>query len=214
MKSMDKRFAIFDMDGTLVDSMGYWKSLGREYLAGQGITENINDVLKQTLMITLPEAAELFVNKFSLSVSPEEAHSEMMEIMAEHYRKDIPLKDGVKEYLEKLSKNGVRMCIASNTGAGLVDACLTRLGIKKYFEFLLSCEEIGVGKSEPDVYFEAARRLGSEPKNIAVFEDALFAAKTAKNAGFYLVAVYDENAKKNWEKLSALADESINGEWI
>ena len=135
---MDKKYAIFDMDGTLVDSMGFWKSLGREYLASQGITENVNDVLRQTLMITLPEAAELFVNKFGLSVTPEEAHSEMMEIMAEHYRNDIPLKDGVTEYLEKLSQKGVRMCIASNTGAGLVDACLTRLGIKKHFEFLLS----------------------------------------------------------------------------
>lgn len=210
---MDKKYAIFDMDGTLVDSMGYWKSLGREYLASQGITENVNDVLRQTLMITLPEAAELFVNEFGLSVSPEEAHDEMMEIMAEHYRKDIPLKDGVKEYLEKLSLRGVRMCIASNTGKELVEACLIRLGIKKYFEFLLSCEEIGVGKSQPDVYFEAARRLGSEPKDTAVFEDALFAGKTAKNAGFYLVAVYDENARRNWEKLVEISHESMKGEW-
>ena len=71
-----------------------------------------------------------------------------------------------------------------------------------------------MGKSEPDVYFEAARRLGAEPNNIAVFEDALFAARTAKNAGFYVVAVYDENAKRNWEKLVTLADESMNGEWL
>lgn len=210
---MDKKYAIFDMDGTLVDSMGFWKNLGREYLSGQGITENVDHVLRQTLMITLPEAAELFVNEFGLSVTPEEANSEMMEMMAEHYRKDIPLKNGVKEYLEKLSSEGVRMCIASNTGEGLVDACLTRLGIKKYFDFLLSCEEIGVGKSQPDVYFEAARRLGAEPNDVAVFEDALFAARTAKNAGFYVVGVYDENAKRNWEKLTALAEETMKGEW-
>lgn len=194
--------------------MGFWKSLGREYLASHGITENINDVLRQTLMITLPEAAELFVNKFDLSVTPEEAHSEMMEIMAEHYRNDIPLKDGVKEYLEKLSHEGVKMCIASNTGKELVEACLSRLEIKKYFDFLLSCEEIGVGKSQPDVYFEAARRMGVKPKDVAVFEDALFAARTAKSAGFYVIAVYDENAKRNWEKLSGLADESMMEEWV
>ncbi|MBE6949549.1 MAG: HAD family phosphatase [Ruminococcaceae bacterium] len=212
---MDKRFAIFDMDGTLVDSMGYWKNLGREYLAKMGVTENVEDALRKTLMITLPEAAELFVNEFNLPVTAEEANNEMFEIMAEHYRKDVPVKEGVTEYLKKLKRDGVKMCVASNTGEALVDKCLTRLGIKQYFEFLLSCEEIGVGKSEPDVYIEAAKRLGGKPHETAVFEDAFFAARTAKNAGFYVVAIYDEPAKKKWDSLCGIADEVFpKGKWL
>jgi uncharacterized membrane protein YbhN (UPF0104 family) len=82
------------------------------------------------------------------------------------------------------------MCVASATAEDLMDACLTRLGVAHYFSFLLSCETIGAGKSRPDVYFEAAKRLGAQPEDIAVFEDALYAANTAKQAGFYTIAIW------------------------
>ena len=101
------------------------------------------------------------------------------------------------------------MCVASATAEDLMDACLTRLGVAHYFSFLLSCETIGVGKSRPDVYFEAAKRLGAQPEDIAVFEDALYAANTAKQAGFYTIAIQDDSNQPHWEELTALADEKI-----
>ena len=88
-------------------------------------------------------------------------------------------------------------------------ACLDRLGVLDYFDFLLSCEEVGWGKDRPDVYHEAARRLGASPGEIAVYEDALGAAKTAKMAGYYVVAVYDGGTQP-WEELKKLADEAID----
>ena len=206
---MDKRFAIFDMDGTLVDSMGYWQGLSGEYLSSKGVTENTENILERIKAMTVAEAAAYFVQVFRLPDTAEQVASEMNAMMADHYRWDIPLKRGVMDYLSRLRQAGVSMCVASATTAELMEACLSRLGAAEYFEFLLSCEEVGSGKSRPDVYLEAARRLGAQPGETAVYEDALHAAQTAKSAGFYTVAVFDDSGRSEWEQLRALADEAI-----
>lgn len=206
---MDKKCAIFDMDGTLIDSMTYWKSLAREFLTGKGISEVPSDVLEKIKPMTMTESAALFAQKFGLAGTPEQIAAEMNGMMDDHYRRDIPLKQGVAEYLEQLHRRGVRMCVASATAEPLMEACLSRLGVRKYFQFLLSCETVGVGKNHPEVYLESAKRLGGSPFQTAVYEDALYAASTAKKAGFYVVGVYDESAAAHWEELKTLADETI-----
>ena len=203
---MDKRFAIFDMDGTLIDSMKFWKNLALEYLSSKGIKQVSEELLQKIKPMTMSESAALFQEVFGLSGDVE---AEMNAMMDEHYRRDIPLKPGVAAYLEALHRRGVTMCVASATAEDLMDACLTRLGVAHYFSFLLSCETIGVGKSRPDVYHEAAKRLGAQPEDIAVFEDALYAANTAKQARFYTIAVRDDSNQPHWEELTALADEKI-----
>lgn len=206
---MDKQYAIFDMDGTLVDSMLYWKNLAKEYLATKGITHIPDMILEKIKQMTMTESATLFIEKFGLNGTPESVAKEMNALMDTHYYKDIPLKKGIKEYLNKLYNSGKTMCIASATAVPLVEACLTRLDIIEYFSFMLSCETIGVGKSKPDIYYEAAKRLGATPENVAVYEDALYAAETAKKAGFYVVGVFDESAKKNFASLKEISDEII-----
>lgn len=206
---MDKRFAIFDMDGTLVDSMVYWKHLAMEFLESKGVRTISTDILERIKPMTMTESAALFIKEYGLSSTAESIAAEMNAMMDEHYRKDIPLKPGVSAYLEALHKKGVVMCVASATAEELMDACLTRLGVAHYFSFLLSCETVGTGKNHPDVYLEAAKRLAAHPKDIAVFEDALYAANTAKQAGFYTVAVRDDSNQPHWETLTALADEVI-----
>ena len=206
---MDKQYAIFDMDGTLVDSMVYWKNLAKEYLALQGIIHIPDTILEKIKPMTMIESATLFIGKFGLNGTPESVANEMNALMDTHYYKDIPLKKGIKEYLNKLYNSGTTMCVASATAVPLVEACLKRLGIIEYFSFLLSCETIGVGKSKPNIYYEAAKRLGAEPSDIAVYEDALYAAETAKKAGFYVVGVFDESAKKNFDSLKEISDEII-----
>lgn len=205
---MDKRFCIFDMDGTLVDSMPFWKALGRDYLEALGLHPTAEQLAPIGPM-TMLEAAEYLMELFHIPGPPERIIGEMEAVMEHHYRTDVPLKPGVKEYLERLKASGARLCVATATAEPLSHACLTRLGVDGLFEFILSCETLGVGKSRPDVYLEAARRLGAEPGEIAVFEDALYAARTAKEAGFYTVAVAEPAYAGDWAALSALAHETI-----
>ena len=203
---MDKKYAIFDMDGTLIDSMVFWKNLATEYLTSKGILQIPADILEQIKPLTMSESAALFRREFGLTGDVEAQMNEMME---DHYRNDIPLKPGVWEYLENLHRQGVRMCVASATAEHLMESCLTRLGVRQYFEFLLSCETVGAGKRSPLVYQEAARRLGAVPGQIAVYEDALYAVQTAKAAGFHVVGVYDDSAADSWQAIEQESDEVI-----
>lgn len=203
-EAMDKPFAIFDMDGTVVDSMGFWRALFREYLAAKGITKGVEPAVERVKSMTVSQAAALVIREFGLPGTVETVSAEMNAIMADHYRLDIPLKPGVRDYLERLKCRGARLCVASATALPLMEACLSRLGVLEYFAFLLSCEEVGVGKDRPAVYLEAARRLGARPEDTAVYEDALYAARTAAGAGFYTVAVRDASEEANWPALRAL----------
>ena len=213
------------MDGTLVDSMGYWKRLAGEYLETHGVLNPPKDILEKIKPMTMTESAALFIHEFGLQGTPEQVADDMNAMMDEHYRSDIPLKAGVKEYLTRLRDRGVRMCVASATAEPLMEACLSRLGVREDFEFLLSCETVGAGKRQPDVYLESIRRMGAEPSETAVYEDALYAAQTAKEVGFYVVGVYDGSVtychepddqeerdrmwNDCWEQLKQLTDESI-----
>ena len=203
---MDKKYAIFDMDGTLIDSMVFWKNLATEYMTSKGILQIPADILEQIKPMTMSESAALFRREFGLTGDVEAQMNEMME---DHYRNDIPLKPGAWEYLENLHRQGVRMCVASATAEHLMESCLTRLGVRQYFEFLLSCETVGAGKRSPLVYQEAARRLGAVPGQIAVYEDALYAVQTAKAAGFHVVGVYDDSAADSWQAIEQESDEVI-----
>lgn len=177
---MNKKFAIFDMDGTLINSMDYWCNLGREYLYKYGITENIEDILEEVGTKTMSQGSKLFADNFDGLPDVPEIISELRTMIADHYKKDVVTKPGVIEYLEALHNQGVRMCLASATDVNLVVLVMKRLGIDKYFEFMLSCEEIGKGKDEPDIYLEAVRRLGCKPEEAAVYEDVFYSANTAK----------------------------------
>lgn len=204
---MNKKYAIFDLDGTLADSMVFWKNLAGEYLTGKGITSIPPEFLEQIQAMTMSESVALFAQEFGLSGDPE---SEMNAMMDAHYCNDIPLKAGALEYLQMLHHNNVQMCVASATAEHLMQACLKRLGILDYFQFVLSCETVGAGKTRPDVYHTCAVRFAALPPEIAVFEDALYAVRTAKSAGYYVVGVYDESEEANWAEVRQIADETIH----
>ncbi len=205
---MDKQFCIFDMDGTLVDSMRYWKGLGRDYLESLGIHPD-DSLLWMVEAMTMLEGAAYFMDTYHIPGPPQRIVDEMEAMMEEHYRRDVPLKPGVREYLERLRGRGCRLCVATATAEPLARQCLSRLGVDGFFDFILSCETVGVRKDRPDVFLEAARRLGAAPGETAVFEDALYAARTAREAGFYTVAVPEPSYAGDWPALSALADECL-----
>jgi len=206
---MDKRYAIFDMDGTLIDSMGYWGRLAVEYLESKGVHQVNPRVLEQITPLPLIQSAALFIEEYGLKGTPETIAGEITAMMEGHYHHDISLKPGVQAYLERLHANGVRMCVASATAERLIDACLRRLGVRDYFEVLASCVTVGVGKTRPDVYDVCTRHFGVERSQVAVYEDAIHGAKTAKEAGYHVVGVYDESSLPRLDELKQLVDEWI-----
>lgn len=208
---MDKKYAIFDMDGTLIDSMIVWQELGLEYLRAKGV-EEVPDITGELAPLTMAESAAFLAERFGLEEAPALIAEELNRLMELHYENDIPLKNGVRELLAELKEAGVRMCVASATAERLVRLCLGRLGVLSCFDFVLSCESLGASKREPLIYLKAAELFGAAPGEIAVFEDAKYAVETARAAGFYVAAVYDGAAAAQWEQISRMAHEAIRFE--
>ena len=208
-----KPFAIFDMDGTLVDSMWGWNEIYITFLVAHGATnEAAKEIVAHTAHFTTYESAELFREYLSLDTPAADIAAGLDARMKELYQNVILEKPGVRAYLERLRNEGVRMCVVSSTPEPLIRICLERLGLMPFFSFILSCETIGKGKEEPDAYFAAATRLGAAPSDTAVYEDSLTALMTAKRAGFYAVAVYDESSADQWTETSRNAD-AIISDW-
>lgn len=205
------KYSIFDLDGTLLDSMAAWQNLGRDYLLHKGIIppQNLNEILSSMSML---ESAEYFKQAFKINLSPEEIISGVKELIAGKYKNELVLKPYVKEYLQKLKEEDVRMCIATATPSKLAKVALERNEIIDYFSFVASCDEVGVGKNKPDIFYMAAKELNADISDISIYDDADFALFTAKKAGFYTVGVYDDSFKdkrKNIELISDLYIESF-----
>lgn len=204
---MNKRFAIFDMDGTLIDSMPVWRGLGASFLSLHGVTPP-DDLRKIIAPLTLPQSAEYF-QTLGVTGTVDEIVSALNAYMRAQYETTIGLREGVVAYLEALKSAGVRCCIATATNESLAQICLNRLKLLPYFEFIMSCETIGIGKTDPAVYDAAAQRLGAAPADIAVYEDAPYAAETAKQAGYYVIGVHDPSAERHQARLKLTIDEYL-----
>lgn len=196
--------AIFDVDGTLLDSMSVWDTIGEDYLRSMGYQprENLNEVFKD---MSLQQAARYYQTEYGVTLSMEEIMDGVNSLLERFYREQAQLKPGAGEFVRELSRHGVRLCIATATDRYLVEAALERCGVLPYFERIFTCTEVGKGKDQPDIFEAALRFLGTERSKTLVFEDALYAAQTARADGFPVAAVYDRHEKRQ-EELKALAD--------
>ena len=206
----DFAYAIFDMDGTLLDSMKYWRNLGRDYLLANGITPP-SDLNKRMEAKTLEQAAEYFTSDLGLKKTIPQVLQELDEQMARHYREDVVCKPNAAEYLESLKKRGVKMCVASATPGRLAMPALTRLGLADCFLFFLDTLEAGLSKKNPYIYDLSAARLGGTRENTAVFEDAAYALETAFRAGYYTIGIQDAYAQLPPEQMKLICDEYWTG---
>lgn len=203
--------AIFDLDGTLLDSMFIWDTIGEDYLRSLG--KEPHEDLKQTFMrFTLEEAAEYYREHYGVTLSVTEIVDGVNTMVEDIYRTKVTLKSGVADYLAYLKENKVKMCVATVTDRYLVEETLERLGIRRYFSEIFTCAEIGFGKDKPVIYQKALEHLGTKKEETYVFEDSLFALKTAKADGFTAVGVYDRH-ETSQDNLKSLADYYIRDFW-
>ncbi len=200
--------AIFDLDGTLLDSMGFWDNLGENFLVSQG-KEPREDFREKYYVLSPRETAQMLIDEYDVPGTPDEIIERMDGAAEVFYTNEVQTKPHAVELLEKLRAAGIKMALATATDRRLVEIAVNRLDIKKYFEGIVTCGEVGESKTKPDVYLKALSYIGGEIGETALFEDAVVAAHTAKNAGFYTVGVYDDTCAENEAEMRSFCDEYI-----
>ena len=197
--------AIFDIDGTLLDSMPVWENAGARYLATLGI-EARPDLKERLDALSLLEGALYMQKEYKLSVTTEEILEGVNQVVKDFYFKEAVLKPGVCDLIQKLKKNQVRLIIATATDAEMAKAALIRNDIWKDFDGMITCEEAGAGKTSPKVFELAREHLQTKKEETWVFEDSLYAVKTASKAGFPVCSIYDAYSRDNTEEIRTFSD--------
>ncbi|ASW44284.1 HAD family hydrolase [Clostridium isatidis] len=204
----DIKGVIFDLDGTLVDSMGIWSKIDEEYLKeyNHEVPSNLQEEITH---LTLTETALYFKEKFNIEDDPDIIIKKWNTMAHYHYSNTIKLKEGVIEYLNYLRSNNIKIALATSNSVPLLEATLKNNNIYNYFDAISTTEEVKKSKSNPDIYILSAQKLNLDPKECLVFEDIVQAVKGAKSAGMKVYAIYDEASKDQREELEKLADKYI-----
>lgn len=196
---------IFDIDGTLLDTMGVWHDAGARYLKTLGIQAEpgLGDLLFEE---TVESGAVYMIEHYGLDKTVEQVADGIDAEMNQFYFTEAEFKPGARELLEKVKALGIPMTIATSTHRECYEGALKRLGVMDYFPVTFNCTEVGATKSEPKIFYDAAEYLGTEPEHTWVIEDGLYSVRTAKAAGFRTVGVYDSTSEKDQEELKELSD--------
>ncbi len=200
--------ALFDFDGTLVDSMPTWGRKVLRILTLSGITPP-EGILRILTPLGDTGSMRYFKEHFGVTMTEEEMLREMDAYAVPKYANDIPLKEGAREYLEALKKAGVRIFLLTASPRQCFVPCLARVGVAELFEEAWSCEDFKTVKSDPAIYRMAAERMGLSVEDITFFDDNIIALKTAKEAGLRTVGVFDESSSEDEAAIRSLCDEYV-----
>lgn len=200
-----KKAFLFDLDGTLVDSMWMWGAIDVEYLGKFGLTCP-PDLQKAIEGMSFSETAAYFKKRFALEASLEEIKADWISMSIEKYRSQVPPKPGTEAFLSWAAKQNIKMAVCTSNGREMVDAVLSSLNLARYFDCIITGCEVAAGKPSPDIYLEAARRMKVSPEECAVFEDVPAGILAGKRAGMEVFAVEDEYSLGMEEKKRALSD--------
>lgn len=200
--------AVFDLDGTLLDSMHIWNEIDCAFLTRRGIAVPA-DYMLEVAHLGSYQTAVYTKKRFGLSESPEEMIAEWLEMAIRFYAEEAALKKGAFDYLSALHESGVRLAVATANSPELYLPALRRTGTLSLFGAVVNIDEVKRSKGFPDIYRLACERLNVKEEEAAVFEDLYLGVKGAKDGGFYTVGVYDPTSAADEAKIRALADRYI-----
>lgn len=183
--------AIFDLDGTLLDTTEIWEGVAARYITSLRKTPEPG-LREKTKAMTLPMLCSYLKDEYRIATTESKIAKGFNTIL-----------------LEKFKQKGVAMCITTSTDKAIADEILVRLGIRDYFTFIMTCEEAGGDKESPKVFLDAHKKLGIPKDETIVVEDGLLAIRGAKEADFYVIAVADKNEEQNKAEIQELSDRYI-----
>lgn len=205
---MKFKYAIFDMDGTLLDTMKYWRNSVNYYAELKGLPKPLIDDETLNIAFDMPTYKGLeYLRQHSdeplvHAMTPENVY-EVIEYF--YYNEPCPI-DGVTEVLYSLKENGVKLCCASATPTNLVKMALDRANLLAFFDFIVTTDDYPKGKASPEIFEGIAKRFGCNVTEMALFEDALYSLKTAKELGLYIIAKQDFFALSKRKEIKKVAD--------
>lgn len=206
----NKKAVIFDLDGTLVDSMWIWREIDIRFLGKYGlkVPEGLNDELEG---YSFHETAQYFKKRFKqLPLTVEEIMQTWNRMASEIYINEIKIKDGVKEFITLLKEKDMKLAIATSNSRKLAKDCLRANHIVDAFDYICTSDEVPRGKPQPDVYLHAAKMIDVKPEQSLVFEDIPYGLLAGKRAGMEVCAVKDPYSEKVVEEKRKIADYYIN----
>lgn len=201
--------AVFDLDGTLLDSSWVWEKVDEKFLGDRGF-QVPDDYVDEISPLGAERAAVYTIERFGLNEDKDDIVREWIEMAKKEYATEVVCKPYAKEFLEEIHKLNIKMAVATSSDRELFMKTLEREGILKYFQKIVTVDEVEREKGYPDIYEEAARRIKVNPHKCLVFEDILAGVTGASLGEFNVVAVFDEKSKHNWEKIKSISKYSIN----
>lgn len=201
--------AIFDLDGTLIDSMPAWLEVDRKFFADRNLPYDPT-FSEKVAPLSVADSAKYAIETYHLSETVEDIVAYLHQCVKEEYQNRIPLKEGVLDYLKLLKKHKIPMTIATASTRELATMAVERLEIGHFFEEICTIKDVGKPKGFPDICFYAAKKIGIDPKHCVMFEDALPGMKSAKSAGMKVCALYDPSADAERHRIEEIADVSLH----
>jgi len=201
----DYTAVIFDLDGTLVDSMWIWEQIDIDYLKEKG-HDLPEDLQKDIEGCSFTETAQYFKDRFNIEDDIETIKKRWIEMSKDFYADKIVLKKGIQELLDLLKEKNIKMGIATSNSRELAESVLINNKIDDYFEVLVTSCDVKKGKPEPDVFLKAAELMDVSPKVCLVFEDTHAGVLAGKAAGMDVIAIYDALSEEYMEEIKEAAD--------
>lgn len=196
---------IFDLDGTIIDSLYIWEQLAYEYIKGLGYKVD-RDISREIETMNLEEASRYLREKFSLNKTEEEIRDELKDLIKKYYEEKFQAKEGLIDFVKKSYRAGYNLVVGTTIEEDLAGIILKRLGIDRYFKRIFTEENLKLSKRDSLYYEKILEFMDFKPEDSILFEDSLYALESAKKVGLKLVLIRDTYHEKDFARASSLAD--------